>query len=119
MEIYFYRKSNGRYPVVEFLDTLQSDERTKVAGCLKSIETSGFETPKVEFREIKGSLWEIKIKTSAGGYRIFYVSIRKNIVLLHVYKKQSQKAPLKEILVAWNRMTEVLNNESTYTDELH
>lgn len=39
-----------------------------------------------------------------------------NIVLLHAYKKQSQKAPKKEIETAEKRMMEVFDNESTYTD---
>ena len=117
MTVKFYRKSNGRYPVVEFLKELQSAEKAKIAGCLRSIEELGFDTPRVEFRQIKGALWEIKIKTAQSGYRLFYVSVKnKTIVLLHMYKKQSQKAPIKEIEMAELRMWEVLKNESIYFD---
>ncbi|HFD2311459.1 TPA: type II toxin-antitoxin system RelE/ParE family toxin, partial [Legionella pneumophila] len=48
-------------------------------------------------------------------YRFFYVCIQKEIiVLLHAYKKQSQKAPKQEIELAEKRMMEVYENESTY-----
>ena len=43
------------------------------------------------------------------------VKRQKTIVLLHAYKKQSQKAPKKEIETAMNRMLEVYRHESVYT----
>lgn len=50
---------------------------------------------------------------------MFYVCIKAdNMVLLHAYKKQSQKAPKKEIEIAEKRMLEVFKNESTYIDGL-
>ena len=84
---------------------------------MENIEKLGFDSPRVTFRQIRGSLWEIKIKTHRSGYRLFYVCIKRgNIVLLHAYKKQSQKAPKKEIEIAEKRMLEVFKNESTYID---
>ena len=117
MQIKFYQKSSGKRPVTDFLDQLPSDEIARIAGCLSNVEELGFDSPRVEFRQIRGSLWEIKIKTHRSGYRFFYVCIRGGtIVLLHAYKKQSQKAPTKEIEIAEKRMMEVFDNESTYTD---
>lgn len=75
----------------------------------------GFDSPRVQFRQIRGKLWEIKIHTASAGYRFFYVSLHcDTLVLLHVYKKQSQKAPNKEIAIAEKRLLEVLKNESYY-----
>lgn len=83
---------------------------------MKSVEDLGFDCPRVNFRQIKGALWEIKISTQSAGLRIFYVTVRGGtLVLLHAYKKQSQKAPGKEIDIADKRMLEVLNNEKDYT----
>ena len=117
MKVKFYQKHSGKHPVAEFLNDLPSDEIARIAGCLKNIEELGFDCPRVQFRQIKGSLWEIKIKTSRSGYRFFYVCIQKEIiVLLHAYKKQSQKAPKQEIELAEKRMMEVYDNESTYLE---
>ncbi|MFC3908424.1 type II toxin-antitoxin system RelE/ParE family toxin [Legionella dresdenensis] len=89
--------------------------RARIAGCLQNIQELGFDSPRVQFRQIKGSLWEIKIKTARSVYRFFYVCIQQDIiVLLHAYKKQSQKAPKHEIELAEKRMMEVFNNKSTY-----
>lgn len=115
MRITFYQKGSGKQPVVDFLEKLPSEDSARITGCLQNIEKLGFNSPRVTFRQIRGSLWEIKIKTHRSGYRLFYVCIKgDNIVLLHAYKKQSQKAPKKEIETAEKRMLEVFENESTY-----
>ncbi len=113
MKIVFYGKK--KKPVVDFIEQLTSKDQAKILACLKNIEELGFDCPRVEFRQISGKLWEIKIQAASAGYRIFYVTIqRKTIVLLHAYKKQSQKAPKKEIDIAEKRLMEVLNDENTY-----
>lgn len=117
MKVKFDQKHNGKHPVVTFLKHLPVEENARISGCLNNVEKLGFESPRTIFKQIKGSLWEIKIRTRIGGYRFFYVCIKgDNIVLLHGYKKQSQKAPKKEIEIAQRRMEEVFKNESTYID---
>ncbi len=117
MKIFFYTKSSGKSPVLGFIEELASKDKAKLLGCLKSIEEMGFDTPRVEFRQIETKLWEIKVKLRAGSYRIFYVTlVRQRIVLLHVYKKQSQRAPKREIDIALTRMQEVEINEKCYEE---
>ena len=116
MQIKFFSSTNGGTPVLEFIDKLQKVDQAKNLACLKSIEDLGFESPRVQLRQIDGKLWEMKISSSSGGYRIFYVAINKEVlILLHAYKKQSQKAPARELKVAAKRLKEVLNDESYYT----
>ena len=56
-------------------------------------------------RQIQGKLWELRISKT----RIFYVMIGSNtMILLHTYKKQSQKAPRHEIETALRRMRDML-----------
>lgn len=56
-------------------------------------------------RHIESKLWEIKVSR----HRIFYVVIvGPAMVLLHAYKKQGQRAPVRELDVARRRMKEVL-----------
>ncbi len=112
MKIRFYQNNNKRIPVKEFMDSLEVNDKAKVLACLKNVEELGFICPRVQFRQIKNSLWEIKIKSANTGFRIFYVAIKnETLVLLHAYQKKSQKAPTKEIEIAIKRMKEVLKNE--------
>ena len=70
---------------------------------LAAIEAHGMEV--VVTRQIKGKLWELKVSAT----RVFYVFVTgPEVVLLHAYKKQGQKARLKEIETAQRRMEEVL-----------
>lgn len=117
MNIIFYVKKHGnRCPVREFIEKLESKDRAKILACLKSIEDLGFDSPRVEFRQIRGRLWEIKIRSSSAGFRIFYICLKANtLVLLHAYQKQSQKAPTMEIKTAEKRLLEVTENEKDYT----
>lgn len=117
MEIHFYTKTSGKAPVRDYINSLSVKDRTKLLGCLESIKNLGFDSPRVEFRQIKSKLWEIKVKLNSGGHRIFYVTIaKKRIVLLHAYQKQSQKAPKKEIDIALTRMQEIEKNENYYEE---
>src|SRR3990167_8338497 len=102
MNIIFYvKKNNNRCPVKEFIEKLEVKDRAKILACLKSIEELGFHSPRVQFRQIRGQLWEIKIRSSSSGFRIFYASFKAStLVLLHAYQKQSKKAPNKEIETA-------------------
>lgn len=54
-------------------------------------------------------LIELRIKSKEGIVRVFYCTlIGKNIVMLHLFIKKSNKTPNKEIQIAKNRMKEVL-----------
>jgi phage-related protein len=105
MRIEFYKSESGRVPVREYLESLPKYERAEIARVFERIKTFGFNTPGAQFRQIKGKLWEIKISE----YRIFYVIIESGLmVLLHAYRKQSQKLPFKDRTVAIERMKKIL-----------
>ena len=73
---------------------------------LDQIERHGFDAVRVQFRQIEGKLWEIKVSA----HRVFYVVIEENeMVLLHAYKKQGQKLPSRERDIAIRRMKELLS----------
>ena len=115
MRVVVYTRSNNKSPVKDFINKLGATDRARLLACLKNVEDLGLDSPRVQFRQIRGHLWEIKIRLQSTGVRLFYVVLKaKTLVLLHGYKKQSQKAPKKEIETAEKRMLEVLKNERDY-----
>jgi len=83
-----------------------NEDRAEVFDVLASIRSAGLKAPGVVARQLEGKLWELKVSKS----RVFYVVIRgPEMVLLHAYRKQSQKAPPRELKVATKRMKEVLD----------
>jgi len=94
--------------VAEYLKSLPDEERATVAGALFRIQERGLDEASVTRRQIQGKLWELKITQ----HRLFYVLILgPEMIVLHAYKKQSQKAPKKEVKVARRGMEVVLRDE--------
>jgi phage-related protein len=108
VQIIFYRTPAGQEPVREYLSSLPLRDRAAGADVLEAIQEYGLNAPGVRFKQIRGKLWEFYVEAGAS-HRIFYVIIAgPMMVLLHGYKKQKQKAPIREIKIAERRMTEVL-----------
>jgi len=106
VKVTFFRTASSRSPVLEYIQNLTKPERARVLEALEQVERRGLDAVRVEFRQIDGKLWEIKI----GSHRVFYVMIdREEMVLLHAYKKQGQKLPVREREIAIRRMKELLS----------
>ncbi|HEX2571919.1 MAG TPA: type II toxin-antitoxin system RelE/ParE family toxin [Polyangia bacterium] len=105
MKLSFYTTATGAHPVRKYLDKLEAKDAALVLAVLQDIALNGLEGSLVEVRCIQGKLYELKITR----HRIFYVMIQgPEMILLHAYKKESQKAPRREIEIAEKRMREVL-----------
>ena len=92
--------------MLDYINSLAKPERARVLEALDQIERRGLAAIRVQFRQIEGKLWEIKI----GSHRVFYVMIDgEEMVLLHAYKKQQQKLLIKEREIALRRMKELLS----------
>ena len=91
--------------VEECLNDLPKPQRAEVDAILEDLNDFGLKAPLVSMRQIQGKLWELRTSK----IRIFYVMVGSNtMVLLHAYKKRSQKAPRHEIETALRRMRDLL-----------
>lgn len=106
MKVTFYTKASGRSPVWDYIQSMRAGERARILEALTQIEQRGFDVVRMDFRQIDGKLWEIKISK----HRILYVIVDGDeMVLLHAYTKKSQKMPMKELVLAKVRMKEILS----------
>ena len=109
MKITFYQTASGRIPVKDFIESLPLADQAKFWAIYRYLQQSGLDCPNVQFRQLKGKLWEIKFSSLGGGYRIAYVLIEKDLMVwLHAFKKASQKTPQSDLELALKRMKEVL-----------
>lgn len=109
MEIIFYENRPGKSPVIKFLDSLTVSDQAIIASIFSRIESDKFQAKGANFRQLDGKLWEIKIKTPTGGYRFLYVVMNsEEMIILHAFKKKTQKTPKKELSIARKRLMEVL-----------
>ncbi len=107
--INYWRNPSGKAPIEKYIDAVDNkEERAELLSILKGIQENGTDAIGVEFRQIEGKLWELKIRMHGNQHRIFYVVLKGNeMILLHAYLKKTQKAPTKEIDVAKQRMKTV------------
>lgn len=109
MKITFHVSSSGRSYFERFLEDLNRQDKAQILAVFEDIKIYGFNAIGCQFRPIEGKLWEIKIRTTGGGWRFFYVMLSlDHLHVLHSYRKQTEKAPKHEIEVARKRLKEVL-----------
>lgn len=109
MIVQLYETPSGRSPVEDFVETLQKPDQAKFAEVVVGIEEYGLAYSRAHFKPLRGKLWEVKYSALGGGYRLMYVMLNADeIVILHMIKKATQKTPIRDIDLAEKRMKEVL-----------
>lgn len=110
MIVNFYVKPSGRSPVEEFIVSRSKADQARFAEVVVGLEEYGLSYSRVQFKPLRGKLWEIKFRAQDGSYRMLYVFVKTNeMVILHVFRKTTQKTPLHEWELAEKRIKEVLN----------
>ena len=105
-EIIFYEKENGNSEIWDFLEALrEKSDRNKDARIqykqimlyIELLNKNGTRLPENITKHINEDIWELR----PGSNRVFYFCYAGNeIVLLHSFRKKTQKTPKREILKA-------------------
>lgn len=103
--VVFYKDSRGRSPIAEYLNGLPVSEQAVAAEAFRLLQEFGISLGMPHAKHINGKLWELR----PGANRFFYfVYVGRQFVVLHAYRKQSQKTPPQELALAERRLAEVL-----------
>jgi phage-related protein len=99
---------SGKAPVEGYIDDADNKaERAEILSTLNGIQ-HWTDAVRVDFRQIEGKLWELKIRVYGNQHRIFYVVLRGHeMILLHAYLKKTPRAPMREIEIAKQRMKQL------------
>ncbi len=109
MIVNFYETHSGRSPVEDFISSRSKADQARFAEVVVGLEEFGLSYSRVQFKPLRGKLWEIKFRAPDGGYRMLYVLVKSDeMVILHTFRKTTPKTPLHELEVAEKRMKEVL-----------
>lgn len=76
-EILFYTQNNGRIPVQEWINSLDTTDRARIYARLARIHEGNFG----DYKKLDNEISEFRFKFSSG-YRIYYSEIDNIIVLL-------------------------------------
>ncbi len=101
--IEFFTTSSGRSPVVDYIDSLPSDERAQVRNALRLLREFGTQLTMPHVRQIQGRLWELR----PGPNRLLYFAdVGHTLIIVHAFHKQTGKTPKREIDTALRRMNQ-------------
>ena len=108
--IEFYKTKSGRNPVKEFLDTLNSRQAANIIEAMDLLKNFGLQLKEPYVKFVGDKLYELRVKDPDGIYRVLYFAASgKKFVMVHGFKKKTQKTPAKELAKAKKRMKEYLN----------
>ena len=62
MKVTFFTTASGRSPVLDYIREVSRPERARVLEAFDQIERYGFDAVRVQFRQIEGKLWEIRVR---------------------------------------------------------
>jgi len=109
----FYRLSNGKSPVDEFLDSLTGKQAQKVLWVLQVIEELDV-IPKQYFKKLVDSddIWEVRIQFGNDIFRLLgFFDGGALIILTNGFAKKTQKTPPQEIELAVRRKDDYLERK--------
>jgi len=95
--------------VMDELDELPKDMRAKIDRIVYLIEELGLhEVREPYIKHLQDKLWEMRVQGKDGIARAIYVTAKgRRIVILHAFRKKTQKTPRKALQTALSRMKEL------------
>ncbi|MEK9207827.1 MAG: type II toxin-antitoxin system RelE/ParE family toxin [Patescibacteria group bacterium] len=102
-EIKTYETARGEKPVDEFLKKLSPKTKARLTHLFDLLNTYGNMLRMTYSKRIDKNLYELRIR-GIQEIRVFYCFRGRRIILLHAFRKQTQKTPRKEIEVALKRI---------------
>ena len=111
-EIGYYQTEKGRFPVAEFIDSLDAKSKAKIARTLDLLEQFGIELGMPYAKYLEEQLWELRTQYGRNRYRIIYfLASGQTFVLLHGLIKKSGPIPRRDIELAKTRRDDYLSKE--------
>ena len=103
--VIYYTSTNDENPVNDFLDSLNEVQQRKFSRIIQAIVDYGLIAIIPHVKKLTNvPLWEIRI-LGKNSIRIFYATPYQNtVLLLHGFRKKTQKTPSKEITTALHRL---------------
>lgn len=106
LDVLFYRNSNGKEPVRDWLKSLSKSEKKKIGEDIKMVQY-GWPVGMPVIKNVEKGLWEIRSSLQRGEARILVAVKGNRVILLHGFLKKTQKISVKDLEIARRRLYEV------------
>lgn len=109
----FVRLVNGKIPFINFLDSLDKNERAKVLAMLEEFRlrrTAGMRIPESISKHLDDGIFELRVRHPNRITRSLYFFLsRKRIIFTHGFIKKTERTSFEEIDKAKKYRMEYLN----------
>ena len=102
LQVLFYKSSLGNEPVKVWLKGLGLDDRKTIGEEIKLVQL-GWPIGMPLVRNLRGGLWEIRIRLVNRIARVVFAMFEGNIVLLHGFIKKQQETPKTDLQLSMKR----------------
>lgn len=113
-DVIFYEDTNRKKPVQKFLDEVYGKNLKLWSVCIGGIEKIKHRIYQKEplSKSLGDGLYEIRVRSKNDIARIIYAFAKgQQIILLHGFVKKTQKTPLKELVIAKQRLKQLQGEE--------
>lgn len=108
IKVAFYKSDSGAEPVREWLKAFSKEDKAIIGEDIKTVEF-GWPLGMPLVRKLDKSLWEVRTNiTNKEIVRVLFTVVDGVMVLLHGFKKKTQKAPEHDLKIAKDRRDAVL-----------
>lgn len=105
-----FRTDSGRFPVREFIDSLDEPTQDDVLAAFEYLRIRNVHARTPHVKHVRDKLYELRVTSNDNNYRFFYFFyINRRIVILHAIEKKRQDLPKADIDLAIKRMHIVLS----------
>jgi len=102
LPVRFFRTTEGREPVREWLKSLPERERKAIGDEIRTVQF-GWPIGMPLVRKLDARLWEVRVGLPNRTGRVLFTIVDQQAVLLHGFIKKSQKTPARDLAVARQR----------------
>lgn len=104
----FYRSDTGREPVLDWLRSLDKEDRHAIGLDLMRVQF-GWPIGMPLVRSMKGGLWEVRSTLPSQRIaRLILCFHQQTLIVLHGFIKKTQKTPVEELVLAKRRFKEIM-----------
>jgi len=104
MKIYHYLSSSGKDLIEEYLNKQNKRVKDEIIAFIKEFQIERIFRKPPYSKKIHCDIFELRIKVG-DHYRILYAFFYKDsVILLHIFKKKTNKIPKKELDLALRRL---------------
>lgn len=107
-KIVFFESARGESPVTDFLEKVDDNSLSKIQRSIDALIQYGPYTPYPFSKRISEKISELR-SSGKNPLRILYGRVGDGYVLLHIFKKKTNKMPIQEYRLAEKRLHKYYN----------